>query len=176
MHDVLRTRVLRKLESLPEEQVYQILDYIEFMESKYARNVSAETSGLQSLAEKLEDQLRRRAVSPSSLREAFQLISAADKVLSNISNVGKELLGELNGSHEGKESRSGSRPTHVSPEASAADGRTHDGPGRSPGGAAGTERDSSGRNRPFPGRRDEGEVRPSPGRPGDPSSGDGQPG
>ncbi len=112
MHDVLRTRVLRKLESLPEEQVYQILDYIEFLESKYAREISAETSSLQGLAEKLEDQLRRRAVSPSSLREAFQLISAADKVLSNISNVGKELLGELNGSHEGRDAHSGSRSSH----------------------------------------------------------------
>jgi hypothetical protein len=102
MHDVLRTRLLRKLESLPEEQVYQVLDYIEFLESKYADDVSTETSGLQSIAEKLEDQLRRRTVSPSSLREAFQLISAADKVLSNVSKVGKEILGELNGMPEKK--------------------------------------------------------------------------
>ena len=102
MHDVLRTRLLRKLESLPEEQVYQILDYIEFLESKYAKDVSEEASGLQSFAEKMEDQLRRRTVSPSSLREAFQLISAADKVLSNVSKMGKELLGDLNGSQESK--------------------------------------------------------------------------
>jgi hypothetical protein len=103
MHDVLRTRLIRKIESLPEEQVYQILDYIEFLESKYAKHLAAEATGLQGFAEKLEDQLRRRTVSPSSLREAFQLISAADKVLSNISNVGKELLGELNGSGEGRD-------------------------------------------------------------------------
>jgi len=102
MHDVLRTRLLRKIESLPEEQVYQILDYIEFLESKYSKEAPAEPSGLQSFAEKLEDQLRKRTVSPSSLREAFQLISAADKVLSNVANVGKELLGDLNGSSEGK--------------------------------------------------------------------------
>jgi hypothetical protein len=102
MHDVLRTRLLRKIESLPEEQVYQILDFIEFLESKYAKDLPAEASGLQSFAEKLEDQLRRRAVSPSSLREAFQLISAADKVLSNVANVGKELLGDLNGAQDEK--------------------------------------------------------------------------
>ena len=94
MHDVLRTRLLRKLESLPEDQVYQILDYIEFLESKYAPDLSSETTVLQSFAEKLEDQLRRRTVSPASLREAFQLISAADKVLSNVANMGKELLGD----------------------------------------------------------------------------------
>ena len=111
MHDILRTRILRKLESLPEDQVYQILDYIEFLESKYAKNLSAEASGLQSFAEKLEDQLRRRTVSPSSLREAFQLISAADKVLSNISNVGKELLGDLNGSADGKGGKGDKSPS-----------------------------------------------------------------
>lgn len=110
MHDVLRTRLLRKLESLPEAQVYQVLDYIEFLEAKYATDSTGETTGLQSLAEKLEDQLRRRTVSPSSLREAFQLISAADKVLSNVANVGKELLGDLNGSHEGKGPRTGPTP------------------------------------------------------------------
>lgn len=102
MHDVLRARLLRKIESLPEEQVYQILDYIEFLESKYSPDLSAEASGLQSFAEKLEDQLRKRTVSPASLREAFQLISAADRVLSNVANVGRELLGDLNGSSEGK--------------------------------------------------------------------------
>ncbi|MGW8268495.1 MAG: DUF2281 domain-containing protein, partial [Longimicrobiales bacterium] len=102
MHDVLRARLLRKIESLPEEQVYQILDFIEFLESKYAKDLPVEASGLQSFAEKLEDQLRKRTVSPSSLREAFQLIAAADKVLSNVANVGRELLGDLNGGPEGK--------------------------------------------------------------------------
>ena len=103
MHDVLRTRLLRRIESLPEEQVYQVLDFIEFLETKYGKDLPAEPPGLQGFAEKLEDQLRRRAVSPSSLREAFQLISAADKVLSNVTKVGKEILGDLNGV-EGKPS------------------------------------------------------------------------
>ncbi len=105
MHDVLRTRLLRKIESLPEEQVYQVLDFIEFLESKYAPETGPERSGLQSLAEKIEDELRRRTVSPSSLREAFQLISAADKVLSNVANVGKDILGELNGVGEGQKGK-----------------------------------------------------------------------
>lgn len=111
MHDVLRARLLRRIESLPEEQIYQVLDYVEFLESKYAKDLKVETSGLQSFAEKLEDQLRRRTVSPSSLREAFQLISAADKVLSNVANVGKELLGDLNGTGDVKGGKGpGKRP------------------------------------------------------------------
>ena len=96
MHDVLRQRVLRKIESLPDEQMYQILDYIEFLESKYAAVDAVEASGLQKFAEGLEDKLRRKAVSPSTIREAFQLISAADRVLSGVSSAGRQILTDLN--------------------------------------------------------------------------------
>ena len=96
MHDVLRQRLIRKIESLPDEQIYQVLDYIEFLESKYAGQVDLEASGLQKFAEGLEDKLRSRAVSPSTIREAFQLISAADRVLSDVSSAGRQILNELN--------------------------------------------------------------------------------
>ena len=95
MHDTLRQRLMRKIESLPEEQVYQMLDYIEFLESKYGTDGAAETSGLQRFAEAMEDKLRKNAMSPATLREAFQLISAADRVLANVSSAGKKLMEEL---------------------------------------------------------------------------------
>ena len=95
MHDILRQRLMRKIESLPEEQVYQILDYIEFLESKYGDDLEAEASGLQRFAEAMEDKLRKKAMSPATLREAFQLISAADRVLSNVSSAGRQLMEEL---------------------------------------------------------------------------------
>ncbi|MEJ2203931.1 MAG: DUF2281 domain-containing protein [Gemmatimonadota bacterium] len=95
MHDVLRQRLLRRIESLPEGQVYQVLDFIEFLESKYAQAPEQQTSGLQRFAENLEDKLRRKAVSPATIREAFQLISAADRVLSGVSSAGKQILSEL---------------------------------------------------------------------------------
>lgn len=96
MHDVLRQRLIRKIESLPDEQIYQILDYIEFLESKYAATAGIEASGLQKFAEGLEDKMRRRAVSPTTIREAFQLISAADRVLSGVSSAGRQILNDLN--------------------------------------------------------------------------------
>jgi len=95
MHDVLRQRLMRKIESLPEEQVYQILDYIEFLESKYATDIAQEASGLQRFAEAMEDKIRGKAMSPATLREAFQIISAADRVLSTVSSAGKQLMEEL---------------------------------------------------------------------------------
>lgn len=97
MHDVLRKRLIRKLEGLPEAQLYQALDFIEFLESRYAPGGSLveESSGLQRFAENLEDRLRRKAVSPATIREAFQLIASADRVLSDVANAGRQLLGEL---------------------------------------------------------------------------------
>jgi len=95
MHDVLRRRILRKLETLPDAQLYQVLDYIEFLGSRYAGHEPTDARGLQKWAEKLEDGLRKRTVNPSSLREAFQLISAADRVLNSVSEAGKQLLDEF---------------------------------------------------------------------------------
>jgi hypothetical protein len=101
MHETLRRRILRRLETLPEARLYQVLDYIEFLESRYGDGGSKEVPGLQSLAERLEDELRKRTVSPVQLREAFQIISAADRVLRSVSDVGRGLLEELQGAGEG---------------------------------------------------------------------------
>ena len=97
MHDVMRQRILRRLETLPEAQLYQILDYIEFLESKYAERSQVEPSALQKFAEGVEDRLRKKAMNPNTLREAFQLISVADKVLADVSSAGKQILDELGG-------------------------------------------------------------------------------
>lgn len=115
MHEAMRKRILRRLETLPESQLYQVLDYIEFLESRYNRGIPEETTALQKLAEKLEDGLRKGNVNPSNLREAFQLISTADRVLSSVSAAGKQLLDELQvteggggpGTRSGPASRSG---------------------------------------------------------------------
>lgn len=141
MHDALRQRLLRKIESLPDEQVYQALDFIEFLESKYSHGPAVEASGLQKFAENLEDKLRSRAVSPATIREAFQLISAADRVLSGVSSAGKQILSELGEALEGpaethakespRESRSGgTRLPRAQPEgAEEGEGPSREGPG-----------------------------------------------
>ena len=98
MHDVLRARVMRKIESLPEEQIYQVLDYIEFLESRYGSSEGENpTSGFQRLGEGIEDRMRKRSFKPSNLREAFQVIAAADRALSGVAKAGRQLFEELAG-------------------------------------------------------------------------------
>lgn len=95
MNDVLRRRIMRRLESLPDDRVYQVLDYVEFLESRYNRGPVDDSTALQRLGERLEDGLRKRTLNPANLREAFQLISTADRVLSSVSSAGRQILDEL---------------------------------------------------------------------------------
>jgi hypothetical protein len=136
MHDALRQRLLRRIESLPDEQIYQVLDFIEFLESKYAQAEPVEASGLQKFAESLEDKLRKKAVSPSTIREAFQLISAADRVLAGVSSAGRQILSDLNQALEVPEE--GKRPPSTPREGEGRSGRVvprarDEGPGEDPG-------------------------------------------
>lgn len=140
MHDVLRQRIIRRLETLPEGQLYQVLDYIEFLESKYAKRAQVEPGVLQKFAEGLEDKLRKRAMNPATLREAFQLISAADRVLADVSNAGKQILDELGSLAE---------PTPAKPR--RVEGST--GSGGSPGASVGrtsAARPATGKGEPGP--------------------------
>jgi len=50
-------------------------------------------------------------VSPSTIREAFQLISAADRVLSGVSSAGRQILTDLNQVLEPPEDGEGAMPT-----------------------------------------------------------------
>jgi len=76
-------------------RLYQVLDYIEFLESRYGEGAPEGASNLQTLAERIEDGLRRRTLSPTTLREAFQILHAADRVLHTVSEAGKGILAEL---------------------------------------------------------------------------------
>ena len=57
MNDILRERLQRLLEALPDDKAYQVLDYIEFLESKYAAR-PAGVPAFQKVAEALEDTMR----------------------------------------------------------------------------------------------------------------------
>jgi hypothetical protein len=92
MHDIMRERIRRKLEVLPEAQLYQVLDYIEFLEAKYAAAKSRQPDGLQRFAERLEDSMRMRSVAPRVISGTLGLMSTAQKMLRTVTEAGKEIL------------------------------------------------------------------------------------
>ena len=94
MHDVLRDRILRHLESLPEMQQYQVLDYIEFLSSKYNRSVR-QPGGVQRFGELLEDKMRAQGVALGTIRGALGVVGTAGRVVSGITEAGRTVLREV---------------------------------------------------------------------------------
>ena len=70
MNDILRERLIRKLDTLREEKIYQILDYIDFLESKYAPKPSTSPNPLKRFAEGVEDTLRAGKMSAPLTRRS----------------------------------------------------------------------------------------------------------
>lgn len=92
MHDVLRARLLRHLEALPESQLYQALDYVEFLAAKYARDQIRTPSAVQKFGEVLEDKLRAQNVAMGAIKGTMGVLSTADRVFSGISEAGRTLV------------------------------------------------------------------------------------
>ncbi len=95
MHDVLRTRVLRHLEALPEQQLYQVVDYIEFLASKYARDQVRPASGMQKFGEILEDKMRAQGVAVRAIKGTLGVVGSAERFFSGLTEAGKSLAREV---------------------------------------------------------------------------------
>ncbi len=93
MNDILRERLLRRLEALPEERVYQVLDYVEFLESSYAQR-PAGAPAFQKVAETLEDTLRAGRVPVNIIRGTMDAVGKAGKFLEGLAAAGKAAVEE----------------------------------------------------------------------------------
>jgi hypothetical protein len=99
MNEHLRSRIQRRLESLSDDRGYQILDYIEFLESRYG-DKSVPTAGASSnpftkFTEAVEDRLRAGKVSATAIAETVNLMNKATSVLSSALNATKSMASEL---------------------------------------------------------------------------------
>lgn len=95
----LRDRLLAKFETLSDERAFQILDYVEFLESKYSR-LEAPTGAaglLVKLQETVEDGLRAGKVSASSVAETLGFMQKAVGVLSGVAAAGQSVANDLAG-------------------------------------------------------------------------------
>ena len=95
MSSHLRDRILRRLETLPEERLYQVLDYVEFLESKYAERQAPSANVFTRFTEGIEDRLRAGRVSASTIAETVGLMNKAAGVLSGVAAAGKSVATDL---------------------------------------------------------------------------------
>ena len=94
MNDVLRERMLRKLETLSEEKVYQVLDYVEFLESKYAERPAGAVP-FQKVAETLEDTMRAGRVPVTIIKGTMDAVGKAGKFSEGLPAAGKAAVDEV---------------------------------------------------------------------------------
>jgi hypothetical protein len=95
MNEFLRDRIMRKLESLSDERLYQVLDYVEFLESKYAERQAPSANVFTRFAENVEDRLRAGRVSATTIAETMNLMNRAVGVLGNVAAAGKSVASDL---------------------------------------------------------------------------------
>ena len=88
MNEILRDRLLRKLDALPDDKAYQVLDYVEFLESKYAQR-AAGAPAFQKVAETLEDTLRAGRVPVNIIRGTMDAVGKAGRFLEGLAAAGK---------------------------------------------------------------------------------------
>jgi hypothetical protein len=116
MNSNLRDRIVRTLDVLPDERGYQLLDYIEFLESKYAERTAQSPNALQRFAEGVEDTLRAGRVSASTISETMGLMNKARGVLSGVAAAGKSVASDVVDAASRNVARvTTERPTAVAP-------------------------------------------------------------
>jgi hypothetical protein len=95
MNEHLRDRILRKLETLSDERGYQVLDYVEFLEARYAERQSTTANAFTRFTESIEDRLRAGKVSASAIAETVGFMNRAASVLNNAVATGKNMANDL---------------------------------------------------------------------------------
>jgi hypothetical protein len=110
MNEFLRDRIARKLDSLNDERLYQVLDYVEFLESKYAERQNPSGNIFTRFAETVEDKLRAGKVSASTIAETMNLMNKAMGVLGGVAAAGKSVASDIVGAAKGAVQTTGTPP------------------------------------------------------------------
>ena len=95
MNEHLRDRILRKLETVSDERGYQVLDYVEFLESRYADRAAPTANAFTRFTEAIEDKLRAGKVSASAIAETVGFMNRAANVLTSALDAGRSVANEI---------------------------------------------------------------------------------
>jgi len=120
VNDMLKQRIIRKLEQLSDERGYQVLDYVEFLESKFAER--AAPSGIfAKITETVEDTMRAGKLPIQAISGTMGVMDSAAKVMKGFAAAGKAVVDEAVRAAEGKPAVPAATETQV-PPASAPEG------------------------------------------------------
>jgi hypothetical protein len=150
MNAHLRERILRKLEALNDERGYQVLDYVEFLESKFAERQTPPGNAFTRFSEAVEDRMRAGKISASAIAETMGLLNRAANILNGAVAAGKSVATDI---YSAAQSATVSRPG--SGTTSAQTGQTNEASGSPPAVTQPKEASSPARDIPAPGSGEE---------------------
>ena len=93
MNDLLKQRIIRLLDSSSDERGYQILDYVEFLDSKYAER--SQPDGLLSrITATVENTMRAGKLPIQAITGTMGLVDSAAKVMRGLAAAGQAVVDE----------------------------------------------------------------------------------
>jgi hypothetical protein len=93
LNDLLKQRIARLLDGLSDERGYEILDYIEFLDSKYAER--SKPGGIFArLTETVEDTMRAGKLPIQAISGTMGLMDSAAKVMKGLAAAGQAVVEE----------------------------------------------------------------------------------
>ena len=95
MNPYVRDRINRKLETLSDERLYQVLDYVEFLETRYAEKPAPVTNAFQKFTDGVEDTLRAGGLAAGTVAEAVGFLNKAMGVLNNVAQTTKTVATDV---------------------------------------------------------------------------------
>ena len=122
-HPFLRDRILRKLETLSNDRLYQVLDYVEFLESRYAERQPSAASVFQRFTEGLEDTMRAGRLSADTIAQTMGIMSRAMGVLSGVAAAGKSVASDVVNAASRPTQRGPARPSSGQGPAGGSEGQ-----------------------------------------------------
>jgi hypothetical protein len=94
MNEMLRKRIERHLENLSDEQGYQLLDYVEFLEEKYGSATRKPTT-FERFTDGVEDALRAGRIPATAIRETMHAVDSASRLMQRLAEAGRGAVEEL---------------------------------------------------------------------------------
>lgn len=93
MNDQLKERLHRRLETLSDERGFQVLDYVEFLESKYAERATP-SNVFSKITDTVTDAMRAGKLSADTISGTVGLFDGASKVMKGVASAAHAVVAE----------------------------------------------------------------------------------
>lgn len=93
MNEQLKERIVRALEPLADDKGYQVLDFVEFLESKYAERASP-SNVFTKLTDRAQDLMRAGKVPLDAISGTVGFFDGASKVMKGLATAAQAVVDE----------------------------------------------------------------------------------